>query len=141
MASRVPHRVKGGTPADDQAPEQDDAILDQDMAEDERDQDLDEEPESEISDRAVASVRQRSVGGAATVTVTHWYDALPHWLPKGFRESLIELSKVTWPSRQEAINLTMLVIAFTVAFAIVFGLIDLGLVSLLSAFTTKFITK
>jgi len=40
------------------------------------------------------------------------------------RETRSELRKVVWPSRQEAINLTIIVIAVTLAMAISLGLID-----------------
>lgn len=51
-----------------------------------------------------------------------------------FHESRAELRKVTWPTRQEATNLTTAVIGMTVALALFLGLIDAGwdkLVSLL----------
>jgi len=38
-----------------------------------------------------------------------------------------ELKKVTWPTRKEFINATVTVIAFVLLFAIIVGLIDLGL--------------
>jgi len=40
------------------------------------------------------------------------------------RETRSELRKVAWPSRQEATNLTIIVIAVTVAMAISLGFID-----------------
>ncbi|MGB5933877.1 MAG: preprotein translocase subunit SecE [Anaerolineae bacterium] len=40
------------------------------------------------------------------------------------RETRSELRKVAWPSRQEATNLTVIVIAVTVAMAISLGFID-----------------
>lgn len=41
-----------------------------------------------------------------------------------FRETRVELSKVSWPSRQEAINLTLVVLAVTVSMAIFLGSLD-----------------
>lgn len=44
-----------------------------------------------------------------------------------FQQSWAELKKVTWPTRQETINLTIAVIAMTLAIAAFLGLIDAGL--------------
>ena len=41
-----------------------------------------------------------------------------------FQESRAELGKVTWPTRQETMNLTLAVIAMTVGIAVFLGLID-----------------
>jgi len=43
-----------------------------------------------------------------------------------------ELKKVSWPSRQEAIRLSLIVIAVCVAVGIVLGLLDLGFTELFS---------
>jgi preprotein translocase subunit SecE len=44
-----------------------------------------------------------------------------------YRESVSELRKVTWPTRQETGNLTIAVIAMTVAIAAFLGVIDTSL--------------
>ena len=41
-----------------------------------------------------------------------------------FRETWAELKKVRWPTRQEAQNLTLVVLAVTVAMAAMLGLLD-----------------
>lgn len=41
-----------------------------------------------------------------------------------------ELKKVTWPSKKEWIKNSLVVLAVIVAFAIIYGLIDLGLAEL-----------
>jgi preprotein translocase subunit SecE len=41
-----------------------------------------------------------------------------------FKDTRAELRKVTWPSREEALNLTLIVFAVTVSMAIGLGLID-----------------
>lgn len=41
-----------------------------------------------------------------------------------FRESVAELKKVTWPTRTETINHTLLVIGISIALAIFLGAID-----------------
>ena len=42
------------------------------------------------------------------------------------REAKIELKKVNWPTRQQTINYTLLVVAMSVAVAIFLGGLDLG---------------
>jgi preprotein translocase subunit SecE len=42
-----------------------------------------------------------------------------------FRDTWAELKKVRWPSREEAQNLTLIVVAVTVSMAIILGLMDL----------------
>mgnify|MGYP000904747169 CR=1 FL=1 len=43
---------------------------------------------------------------------------------KYFRESWIELQKVTWPNRKQAVKLTAAVIVFSVVFAAFIALLD-----------------
>jgi len=50
---------------------------------------------------------------------------------------IAELRKVTWPSRAEALRLTGLVIAFTVAVAIILGVIDYGFSKLMNVILFK----
>ena len=42
-----------------------------------------------------------------------------------FKETRAELRKVTWPTRQQATNLTLIVLAVTVAMALFLGAFDL----------------
>ena len=41
-----------------------------------------------------------------------------------FRETWFELKKVSWPTRREAVNLTIIVILVTLFLSIVLGLLD-----------------
>ncbi len=41
-----------------------------------------------------------------------------------FRETIAELRKVTWPTREEAIRLTLIVIATILVMAVLLGLLD-----------------
>ena len=41
-----------------------------------------------------------------------------------FKETRAEINKVSWPTRQEALRLTLVVLAVTVFMAIVLGLLD-----------------
>ena len=43
---------------------------------------------------------------------------------KYFKETRAELRKVTWPSREEAVNLTAIVVAVTTAMAVFLGVVD-----------------
>jgi preprotein translocase subunit SecE len=45
-------------------------------------------------------------------------------LTRYFKETWYELKKVSWPTRREALNLTLMVIAVTSFLAIVLGLMD-----------------
>ena len=47
-----------------------------------------------------------------------------------FQESFAELKKVTWPSRDEVISSTKVVLASTIVIAVVLGLVDFILVKL-----------
>ena len=43
---------------------------------------------------------------------------------KYFKETRAELRKVNWPTRQQAINLTLIVLAVTFSMAVLLGVID-----------------
>ena len=47
-----------------------------------------------------------------------------------FRDSYAELKKVVWPSREEVADSTRVVIVSVLIFAVVLGLVDLGLFAL-----------
>jgi preprotein translocase subunit SecE len=44
-----------------------------------------------------------------------------------FREVLLEFKRVTWPSRQELVNSTTVVIVVTLVLAFFLGAVDIGL--------------
>ncbi|MBH64944.1 MAG: preprotein translocase subunit SecE [Chloroflexi bacterium] len=50
-----------------------------------------------------------------------------------FGEVFSELRKVSWPTRQEATRLTVMVIALSTAIGIFLGLFDMGFARLISA--------
>lgn len=52
-------------------------------------------------------------------------------ITKYFKEVGAELKKVTWPTRQELVKYTGVVLVFIMVFAVVIGAMDLGLTSLL----------
>lgn len=45
-------------------------------------------------------------------------------LVKYFKETRAELRKVTWPTREEAKNLTLIIVGVTLAMAVFLGLLD-----------------
>ena len=48
----------------------------------------------------------------------------PNFIQRYFGETIGELRKVTWPTRKEATNLTMIVIAVVVAMGLFLGALD-----------------
>ena len=48
----------------------------------------------------------------------------PHPIIKYFQATRAELRKVTWPTRDETRNLTMIIVAVTIAMAIFLGMLD-----------------
>ena len=48
----------------------------------------------------------------------------PNFIQRYFGETIGELRKVTWPTRKEATNLTMIVIAVVVAMGLFLGTLD-----------------
>jgi preprotein translocase subunit SecE len=48
----------------------------------------------------------------------------PNVIQKYYRETSGELRKVTWPTRQEALRLTMIVIVVMFGMAVILGLLD-----------------
>jgi preprotein translocase subunit SecE len=53
-------------------------------------------------------------------------------LQRTYRETVGELKKVSWPTRQEATNMTIIVIVVMTVMAIFFWAIDLGAAQLIS---------
>jgi preprotein translocase subunit SecE len=47
-----------------------------------------------------------------------------NFIVRYFKETRAELRKVTWPTRQGALNLTLIVVGFTVLMAALLGIID-----------------
>lgn len=56
-------------------------------------------------------------------------------IAKYFRGVVSEVKKVSWPSRKELINTTIIVVSFILIFSAIVGLIDLGLGALLELIT------
>ena len=47
-----------------------------------------------------------------------------NFIVRYFNETRAEIRKVSWPTRQEALNLTLIVVAFTIFMAALLGIID-----------------
>ncbi|HHU78939.1 MAG: preprotein translocase subunit SecE [Caldicoprobacterales bacterium] len=56
-------------------------------------------------------------------------------IKKYFRSVVSEMKKVTWPSRKELINSTIVVLTFILIFSVIVGIIDFGLGTLLELIT------
>ena len=59
------------------------------------------------------------------------------FLVKYFSEAKVELKKVTWPTRKETINYTMIVIGVCLSLAIFIGAVDFGLSKALELIVAK----
>lgn len=51
-------------------------------------------------------------------------DKKPNAIVKYYHETVGELRKVSWPTREEAINLTIIVVVVMIAMSIFLGLMD-----------------
>lgn len=58
--------------------------------------------------------------------VVNFFRHLPHNIAKPFKNTWHELRKVTWPTRQNLINSTLIVLLFMVFMGVVIGLLDMG---------------
>ena len=57
-------------------------------------------------------------------------------IAKAFKDMVAELKKVTWPTKQELINYTLVTLAFMAVFAIIIGVQDT-----IAAWLVKLITR
>ena len=69
--------------------------------------------------------------------VLTWCKHLPSNIARPFKNMVAELKKVTWPSRQDLTNYSLVVIAFMVLMAVVVGVLDLGASSLMQLLMNK----
>ena len=63
----------------------------------------------------------------------NFFKRLPGIIARPFKNMWHELRKVTWPTRQDLINYTLIVLAFLVFMGVVIGLLDLGSIALIRA--------
>ena len=62
----------------------------------------------------------------------NFFKNLPANIAKPFKNMWHELRKVTWPTRQDLIKYTLIVLAFMVFMGVVIGLLDLGSTALVN---------
>lgn len=55
-----------------------------------------------------------------------WFVNLPKRIGKSFSGMWHELKKVSWPTRKQLLNYTVIVLVFMVFMGIVIGLLDMG---------------
>ena len=60
------------------------------------------------------------------VRTGRWFKKLPKRIAAPFKNMWHELRKVTWPTKKDLINYSVIVIIFMVVMGIVIGLLDLG---------------
>ena len=53
-----------------------------------------------------------------------WCKNLPQTISGSFKSMVAELKKVSWPSREDLVNYSVVVIVFVVVLALVVGLLD-----------------
>jgi preprotein translocase subunit SecE len=58
--------------------------------------------------------------------VANFFKTLPKRIAQPFKNMWRELKKVTWPSRKDLLNYTLIVLAFMTFMGVVIGLLDLG---------------
>ncbi len=95
----------------------------QEMIEDEIEAYEDEEEREERQPRRDKVEKRRPVGKRQDVVRKS--PKSQNKIIRYFQETREELRKVAWPTRQEAVRLTLIVLGATLAFAIIFGLLDL----------------
>jgi len=72
------------------------------------------------------------LGIRVIIKINHNYFIYMEKLINYFKESKAELTKVTWPTKEQAIQSTILVIMISVGTSVFLGVIDYGLNELLT---------
>ncbi|GHU70881.1 protein translocase subunit SecE [Clostridia bacterium] len=76
--------------------------------------------------KAVATKAHANVKLNGWQRFTKGLAAIPQRIKKSVMNTVAELKKVTWPTRQDLINYSLVVIVFMVFMAILVGVLDLG---------------
>ena len=76
-------------------------------------------------EKNVAKVKDNEKKGFVTKFL-NFFKNLPANIARPFKNMWHELRKVTWPSREDLIKYTLIVLAFLVFMGVVIGLLDLG---------------
>ena len=56
--------------------------------------------------------------------LTEFFSSKDNPIFRYFKETRAEVRKVSWPTRQEALRLTLVVLAVTISMAIILGILD-----------------
>ena len=80
----------------------------------------------EVAKKAAAKPNASKEKPSFGTRMVNWFKNLPGRIASAFKNMAAELKKVSWPSRKELINYSVLVVVFVVAMAVVIGLLDLG---------------
>lgn len=78
------------------------------------------------------AVRQPDKKESFVTRALAWLKRLPMRVAQPFKNMWRELKKVTWPSRTDLINYTLIVLAFMTFMGVVIGLLDAGASSLIA---------
>ena len=78
---------------------------------------------SEDKQKRTPSAKEKQGAGNK---VLNFFKNLPANIAKPFKDTWRELRKVTWPTKENLINSTLLVLAFMVFMGVVIGLLDMG---------------
>ena len=84
-------------------------------------------------EKNVAKVKEQAKEGSENKFVS-FFKNLPQNIARPFKNMWHELRKVTWPSRQDLIKYSLIVLAFLVFMGVVIGLLDLGSTALVNLF-------
>ncbi len=83
--------------------------------------------DKEVNDMSENKEAKKKSGKPGFFTrAKNWICSLPKRFIGAFKNMVAELKNVTWPTRKELINYSLVVIGFVVALALVIGLLDTG---------------
>jgi preprotein translocase subunit SecE len=71
-------------------------------------------------------VRKPQQSAAAVAEAARRRSPYERFVPRWMRDIISELKKVTWPTREETVRLTVVVIVVSVAIGMGLGIIDIG---------------
>jgi preprotein translocase subunit SecE len=84
-------------------------------------------------EKNVAKAKDQGKGSFGSKFVNFFKNLIPN-ICRPFKNMWHELRKVTWPSRQDLIKYSLIVLAFLVFMGVVIGLLDLGSTALVNLF-------
>ncbi|MDD4458033.1 MAG: preprotein translocase subunit SecE [Syntrophotalea acetylenica] len=82
--------------------------------------------------KAVASQKAKDANPSFLTKVINFFKRLPTAIVSPFKNMWRELKKVTWPSRKDLLQYTLVVLAFMTFMGVVIGLLDLGAARLIA---------